>query len=405
MKTIVVMLLPLGRSINAAGGKILHPHLSAKIMPNDFHENIMTALQTQAPDYVRAIAPYQPGKPISELAREMGLEEASIVKLASNENPLGVSPKAMAAMQAELADIARYPDGNGFILKDAIHKKFGVSHAQIVLGNGSNDVLELAARAYLTPGSSAVYSQHAFAVYPLVTQAVGARGITVPAKDYGHDLDAMRKAIAANTRMVFIANPNNPTGTLLAKADLHAFLKAVPANVLVVLDEAYDEYLADDVKSEAISWLADFPNLVLTRTLSKAYGLAGLRVGFALAHPDVADIINRVRQPFNVNSMALAAAAAALDDDDFVRRSRDLNDAGMAQITAGVKALGLDYIPSFGNFVSVRVGDAATVYQKLLKQGVIVRPVAGYGMPEYLRVSIGLESENARFLEALKTCL
>lgn len=365
----------------------------------------MTQLQDLAPDYVRAIAPYQPGKPISELAREMGLEEASIVKLASNENPLGVSPKAMAAMQAELADIARYPDGNGFILKDAIHKKFGVSHVQIVLGNGSNDVLELAARAYLTPGSSAVYSQHAFAVYPLVTQAVGARGITVPAKDYGHDLDAMLKAIVADTHMVFIANPNNPTGTLLAKADLHAFLKAVPANVLVVLDEAYDEYLADDVKSEAISWLADFPNLILTRTLSKAYGLAGLRVGFALAHPEVADIINRVRQPFNVNSMALAAAAAALDDDDFVRRSRDLNDAGMAQITAGVKVLGLDYIPSFGNFVSVRVGDAASVYQKLLKQGVIVRPVAGYGMPEYLRVSIGLESENARFLEALKTCL
>lgn len=365
----------------------------------------MTQLQDLAPAYVRAIAPYQPGKPISELAREMGLEESSIVKLASNENPLGVSPKAMAAMQAELADIARYPDGNGFILKDAIHKKFGVSHAQIVLGNGSNDVLELAARAYLTPGSSAIYSQHAFAVYPLVTQAVGARGITVPAKDYGHDLDAMRKAIVADTRMVFIANPNNPTGTLLAKADLHAFLKAVPANVLVVLDEAYDEYLADDVKSEAISWLADFPNLILTRTLSKAYGLAGLRVGFALAHPEVADIVNRVRQPFNVNSMALTAAAAALDDDDFVRRSRDLNDAGMVQITAEVKALGLDYIPSFGNFVSVRVGDAATVYQKLLKQGVIVRPVAGYGMPEYLRVSIGLESENARFLEALKTCL
>lgn len=365
----------------------------------------MTQLQELAPAHVQAIAPYQPGKPISELAREMGLEEAAIVKLASNENPLGVSPMAMAAMQAELSGIARYPDGNGFILKDAIHRKFRVSHARIVLGNGSNDVLELAARAYLSPGASAVFSQHAFAVYPLVTQAVGARGITVPARDYGHDLDAMLKAIAADTRLVFIANPNNPTGTLLSRADLHAFLKAVPDNVLVVLDEAYDEYLADDVKSEAISWLAEFPNLILTRTLSKAYGLAGLRVGFALAHPEVADIINRVRQPFNVNSMALAAAAAALGDDEFVRRSRDLNDAGMAQITAGVKALGLDYIPSFGNFVSVRVGDAATVYQKLLRQGVIVRPVAAYGMPEYLRVSIGLESENARFLQALKTCL
>lgn len=365
----------------------------------------MTQLQNLAPDYVRAIAPYQPGKPISELAREMGLEEASIVKLASNENPLGVSPKAMAAMQAELADIARYPDGNGFVLKDAIHKKFGVSHAQIVLGNGSNDVLELAARAFLSPGTSAVFAQHAFAVYPLVTQAVGATGITVSAVDFGHDLDAMRRAILPQTRMVFIANPNNPTGTLLDKAPLKAFLASVPQDVLVVLDEAYDEYLADDRKSEAIRWLAEFPNLIVTRTLSKAYGLAGLRVGFALAQPEVADIINRVRQPFNVNSMALAAAAAALEDDDFVRRSRELNDAGMAQITAGVKALGLDYIPSFGNFVSVRVGDAATVYQKLLKQGVIVRPVVGYGMPEYLRVSIGLESENARFLDALKVCL
>jgi len=385
--------------------RIRFSDLSAKIASNDFHENIMTQLQNLAPDYVRAIAPYQPGKPISELAREMGLEESSIVKLASNENPLGVSPKAMAAMQAELADIARYPDGNGFILKDAIHKKFGVSHAQIVLGNGSNDVLELAARAFLAPGVSAVYAQHAFAVYPLVTQATGARGIAVPAKDYGHDLDAMRRAIAADTRLVFIANPNNPTGTWLPKAALHAFLKSVPDNVLVVLDEAYDEYLADDRKSEAIAWLAEFPNLILTRTFSKAYGLAGLRVGFALAHAEVADIVNRVRQPFNVNSMALAAAAAALDDDDFVRRSRNLNDAGMAQITAGVQALGLDYIPSYGNFVSVRVGDAGAIYQKLLKQGVIVRPVAGYGMPEYLRVSIGLASENARFIEALQTCL
>lgn len=365
----------------------------------------MNPLQNLAPAYVRAIAPYPPGKPISELVREMGLEESSIVKLASNENPLGVSPKALVAMKEALADIARYPDGNGFVLKDAIRRKFGVSHSQIVLGNGSNDVLELAARAFLAPGTSAVFSQHAFAVYPLVTQAVGAIGVTVPARDFGHDLDAMYRAITDNTRIVFIANPNNPTGTLLAKAALHAFLKTVPAHVLVVLDEAYDEYLADDRKSEAITWLGEFPNLILTRTMSKAYGLAGLRVGFALAHPEVADIINRVRQPFNVNSMALAAATAALEDDDFVRRSRELNDAGMAQITAGVKQLGLDYIPSSGNFVSVQVGDAAAIYQGLLKQGVIVRPVANYGMPQYLRVSIGLQSENARFLEALKACL
>jgi histidinol-phosphate aminotransferase len=365
----------------------------------------MTAPCDLAPDYIRAIAPYQPGKPISELAREMGLEEGSIVKLASNENPLGVSPRAMAAMQAELANIARYPDGNGFVLKDAICRKFGVSHAQIVLGNGSNDVLELAARAFLAPGLDAVFSEHAFAVYPLVTQATGAAGIAASAKDYGHDLAAMRSAITPNTRLVFIANPNNPTGTWLAKSELLDFLRAVPPHALVVLDEAYDEYLPDDKKSEAISWLAEFPNLIVTRTLSKAYGLAGLRVGFALASPAVADIINRVRQPFNVNSMALAAAAAALGDDDFVSRSRELNTAGMQQITQGLSRLGLNFIASFGNFVSFHAGDAARVYQNLLRRGVIVRPVASYDMPGYLRVSIGLESENARFLDALDEVL
>jgi len=369
------------------------------------HGVAVMSLRDLAPDYVRAIAPYQPGKPISELAREMGLEESTIVKLASNENPLGVSPKAMAAMQAMLDDIARYPDGNGFVLKDAISRKFKMDHTQIVLGNGSNDVLELAARAFLAPGDDAIFSQYAFAVYPLVTQAVGATGITVPARDFGHDLIAMRRAMTPSTRMVFIANPNNPTGTLLGKDELLVFLQGVPTNVLVVLDEAYDEYLPDERKSEAVAWLAAFPNLIVTRTFSKAYGLAGLRVGFALAHADVADIINRVRQPFNVNSMALVAAAAALEDDDFVRRSRELNAAGMRQITEGLQCLGLEFIPSFGNFVSFCTGEATAIYRQLLQKGVIVRPIAGYGMPEYLRVSIGLESENARFLSALEEVL
>ncbi len=358
-----------------------------------------------APANIRAIAPYQPGKPISELAREFGLAESAIVKLASNENPLGVSPLAQQAMREALADIARYPDGNGFVLKDAICKRFGVEIGRVVLGNGSNDVLELAARAFLQPGTEAVFSQHAFAVYPLVTLAVGAAGVTVPAIHFGHDLAAMRAAITSRTRMAFIANPNNPTGTLLGRNELKMFLRDVPGHVLVVLDEAYDEYLPDDRKSEAIAWLAEFDNLILTRTFSKAYGLAGLRVGYALAHPAVADLMNRVRQPFNVNSIALAAAAAALQDADFVRRSRELNDAGMAQITAGVRALGLEYIPSFGNFISVRIPDAAAVYRRLLENGVIVRPVANYEMPDYLRVSIGLESENARFLQVLEQVL
>lgn len=358
-----------------------------------------------APDHIRSIAPYQPGKPISELAREFGLDEASIVKLASNENPLGISPLAKEAIEAALLHTPRYPDGNAFALKRAICDRFGVRPEEIVPGNGSNDVLEIAARAFLAPGTEAVFSQHAFAVYPLVTQAVGATGVTTPARDFGHDLQAMRSAVTDRTRMIFVANPNNPTGTWLPKADLLAFLRSVPRNVLVVLDEAYDEYLSDENKSESIAWLAEFDNLIVTRTFSKAYGLAGMRVGFALAHASVADMMNRVRQPFNVNSVAQAAAAAALRDDDFVRRSREMNAAGMASLTDGLKRLGLEYIPSYGNFVSFRLADATTVNRRLLENGVIVRPIANYDMPGWLRVSIGLPTENARFLQVLEEIL
>lgn len=358
-----------------------------------------------APGYIRAIAPYQPGKPIPELAREMGLDEAGIIKLASNENPLGVSPLAQRAIERTLAELARYPDGNGFDLKQALAKHYGVAPERIVLGNGSNDVLELAARAFLTPGLEAIYSRHAFAVYPLVVQAIGARGVEVPARDFGHDLPAMRRAITQKTRMVFIANPNNPTGTLVPAAELEAFISALPGEVVVVLDEAYNEYLPEQARYDSIVWLGRFPNLIVTRTFSKVYGLAGLRVGYAFAHAGVADLMNRVRQPFNVNSLALAAAAAALEDGEFVRRSREINRAGMEQITGGLRRLGIEFIPSFGNFVSFRAGDAAAAFRKLLKMGVIVRPIASYGMPEHLRVTIGLETENARFLAALEQAL
>jgi histidinol-phosphate aminotransferase len=245
-----------------------------------------------APEHIRAIAPYQGGKPITELAREMGLLPENIIKLASNENPLGISPKAEFAIQEALFDISRYPDGNSFALRDAVSHKFQVAPEQIVFGNGSNDILELAARAFLTAGAEAIYAEHAFAVYPLVTQATGATGITVPAKDYGHDLTAMLAAINAKTRMIFVANPNNPTGTLLAKDALYAFLKQVPDRVLVVLDEAYDEYLPVEHKSEAITWLSEFNNLIISRTFSKAYGLAGLRVGFGMMHADIAAMMN-----------------------------------------------------------------------------------------------------------------
>jgi histidinol-phosphate aminotransferase len=358
-----------------------------------------------APGYVRAIAPYQPGKPIAELARELNLDPDSIIKLASNENPLGVSPLAMQAMQQALSTIALYPDGNGFELKQAIVRRYGVEMPQIVLGNGSNDVLNMAARAFLAPGVEAIYAQHAFAIYAIETQTIGATGIEVPAKNFGHDLDAMLAAVTAQTRMVFIANPNNPTGTLLRSDELLRFLRAVPSHIMVVLDEAYNEYLPEELKTDSIGWLKQFPNLIVTRTFSKAYGLAGLRVGYALGHPRVIDLMNRVRQPFNVNSISLAAAAAALFDHEFVRRSCELNAAGMRQLTQGLDSLGLSYIPSYGNFVSFKAGDAAKVFQQLLKRGVIVRPIAGYGLPGYLRVNTGLEIENARFLDALKAAL
>ncbi len=365
----------------------------------------MSNLTHLAPDYIRAIAPYQGGKPIAELAREMGLNEADIIKLASNENPLGISPKAQMAIDEALHDIARYPDGNSFTLRVAVSEKFGVEQNQIVFGNGSNDILELAARAFLHAGCEAIYSQHAFAVYPLVTQAVGATGIVVPAKNYAHNLDGFLAAITPKTKLIFIANPNNPTGTLINKDALRAFIKALPSNILIVLDEAYDEYLSAQNKSEAISWLSEFSNLIISRTFSKAYGLAGLRIGFGLMHADLADMLNRVRQPFNVNSIAQAAAVASLADDDFVARSYALNQAGMAQLIQGFNKLGLDYITSYANFVSFKVANVAQVNQLLLQNGVIVRPIANYEMPEYLRVSIGLFSENARFLEILEQIL
>jgi histidinol-phosphate aminotransferase len=359
-----------------------------------------------SPSYIRSIAPYQPGKPISELAREMGLKEESIVKLASNENPRGIGPRTRAAIDAALADVARYPDGNGHDLKTALSKRYGVEMSSIVLGNGSNDVLELVSLAFLGPGRSAVYSQHCFAVYPLATQARGARGIAVPAKDWGHDLDAMAAAIAEDTGMVWIANPNNPTGTIVRPEALEAFVKRVPERVIVVIDEAYNEYLAPELKSDTVKWLKRHPNLIVTRTFSKAYGLAGLRVGYAFAHPSVADVMNRVRQPFNVNSLALTAATAALDDMEFVARSYAGNLQGMRQIEDGARALGLDFIPSHGNFITVRVGKANEIYRRLLKRGVIVRPVGGgYQLPEHLRVTIGTAEENERFLAALGASL
>jgi len=359
-----------------------------------------------APEYVRRLGCYVPGKPIAELAREFGLAERDIVKLASNENPRGPSPAVRAAIAAATDELSRYPDGNGFELKAALAARYRVAPDQIVLGNGSNDVLELVTQAFLRPGDSAVYSRHAFVVYPLATQARGAIGIEVPARaDLAHDLPAMRAAITPTTRIVFVANPNNPTGTWIAPDDLRAFVASLPADVLVVLDEAYNEYLEPARHAPSADWVASHPNLVVSRTFSKAYGLAALRVGYGIMDAKIADLLNRVRQPFNVNALAQAAALAALADAAYVDESRALNGAGMRQMEHGLRELGLDFVPSFANFLLVRFPDAAATYRRLLEHGVIVRPVANYGLPEFLRVTIGLPAENERFLAAVATAL
>jgi histidinol-phosphate aminotransferase len=361
---------------------------------------VWNALSLATPG-VQGLSPYQPGKPLKELEREYGIRGA--VKLASNESPLGPSPNALAAARAALDDIRRYPDGNGFALKQALARRLGVDAVQITVGNGSNDVLELAARAFATSAHEVVFSAHAFAVYPIVTQAVGAKAVITPARAWGHDLEAMRAAINERTRLVFVANPNNPTGTWLPAKDLKAFVLGLPRHAIVVIDEAYFEYVEESAYASMLVLIARCPNLIVTRTFSKAYGLAGLRVGYAVSTPEVAEVLNRVRQPFNVNSMALATAAAALEDPEHVRRVVAVNHEGLRQITQGVRRLELPFIPSVGNFVCVDLGrPAGPVYERLLREGVIVRPIASYGMPNHLRVTVGLPEENERFLKALE---
>ncbi len=351
---------------------------------------------------VRGMSPYQPGKPIEELAREQGLQVEDIVKLASNENPLGPPPSVVKAMTESLTELARYPDGSSFLLKQTLAETLNVSPEQLTMGNGSNDVLVLLAESFLDAGSSAVYSQYAFVVYPLAVKAVGAEGIVVPALNYGHDLDAMAEAIKENTRIVFLANPNNPTGTHFSEQALLGFLGKVPESVIVVLDEAYYEYGVGGDLPDGIEWLDRYPNLVVTRTFSKAYGLAGARVGYSVSNPEVAGVLNRLRQPFNLNLPAQYGAAAALQDDAYMQKSIEVNQQGMAFLEQGFADLGLSWIPSSGNFITVDLKrNAMPVYEGLLSKGVIVRPVANYGMPEHLRISIGLPEENRRCLEAL----
>ena len=353
---------------------------------------------------VQQLIPYKAGKPIEELERELGLTQ--VIKLASNENPLGPGKKALTAIQAALPSLALYPDGSGFTLKHTLAEKYAVDVSQITLGNGSNEILELVARAFLTPEHEVVFSQHAFAVYPIVTQAVGATAVVVPALNYGHDLDAMLQAVNAKTRLVFIANPNNPTGTLLSQASLERFINALPDTCVCVLDEAYFEFVSSVESINSIDWLKKFPNLLITRTFSKAYGLAGLRMGYGLSSPEMADILNRVRQPFNNNTLALVAAEAALGDDEHLQQTITINALGMQQLTNGFKNLDLEWIPSAGNFVSVDLKQAGQpIYEALLRKGVIVRPIGNYELPHHLRISIGTAAENQLFLQALTETL
>lgn len=364
----------------------------------------------QAPAHISALQAYIPGKPIDDLVREFGLKPEQVVKLASNENPLGMPASAKRAIEQALGQMGRYPDPGGYALKQIISKKFNVPFEWVTLGNGSNDILELVSLALLVPGDAVVYAQYSFSVYRIATQARGARHIVVPACNYGHDLGAMFDAIDDQTRLVFIANPNNPTGTFLPAAEIEKFIQRVHVThgerVTVVLDEAYNEYIEPHMRVDSLGLVKQYSNVVVSRSFSKAYGLAGLRIGYGVSQPTLTNLMARVRQPFNVNALAQAAAIAALQDDEFLRQSEAVNTAGKQQLENGFKVLGLKYVPSYANFVLVHIGSRALdVNQALLKRGVIVRPVGADGLPEWLRVSIGLETENAVFLEALTAVL
>ncbi len=360
---------------------------------------------------VQQLIPYLPGKPVAELERELGIENS--IKLASNENPLGPSPLAVEAIKKQLTSINYYPDGCGYALCNKLAEKHDVNEGNITLGNGSNDILELVTRAFLTPQHSAVFSEYSFAVYPIVVQAVGAKARVAKAypqthenMPLGHDPKALLAQVDETTRIIFIANPNNPTGTWLRPAELEDIFEQIDETVIIVLDLAYTEYMDDDVKPAIKQWLEKYPNLVITQTFSKVYALAGLRIGYSISNPEIADVLNRVRQPFNTNLLAQTAAMASLDDMTHVLESVDMNNAGKQYLQAAFTEMNLSYLPTMGNFISVNVEqDGAALYQRLLEQGVIVRPVANYAMPEYLRITIGTQQQNERFIETLKRCL
>jgi histidinol-phosphate aminotransferase len=360
-------------------------------------------IKALVPDWIQQLAPYPPGKPIEELEREYGVFGS--IKLASNENPLGPSPKAIAAIGAALADLHRYPDGDCFYLKRAVAQKYGVSPEALIFGNGSNEIIELAVRTFLQQGETAVMSEHAFAIYRLVVQAAGGKSHEVPMRNFTHDIEAIAEAVTPSTRMVFLANPNNPTGTIFRRREFQDLLAAVPPEVIIVMDEAYFEFVDDPEYPDSLMWHAKDRLLITLRTFSKIYGLAGLRLGFGVAQPELVELMNRVRQPFNVSSLAQAAALGALEDEAHVERTRQCNREGMRYLRAQCERLGLEYVPSEANFLLLRVGNGARVYEALLRAGVIVRPMGVYGFPEHVRVTVGTAAENERCVRALAQVL
>ena len=350
---------------------------------------------------INSLSPYEPGKPIEDLERELGIRNA--IKLASNENPVGPSPKVLESIDTILKETHRYPDGNATRLKNTIARKFGISPHQVTIGNGSNDIIEFVARSFLSSDDSAIYSEHAFAVYPLVVKAVGAKGIEVPAKEFSHDLDGMLKSIEKNTKLIFIANPNNPTGSFVEYDELIDFLEKVPEDIIVLLDQAYFDYSSFETKDADFDILDKFPNLLMSRSFSKAYGLAGFRIGYSVSSEDIANYLNRVRQPFNANSLALFAAEKALEDDKFMNECLQLNSEQKELLYTGLETLGYEYLPSKANFISFDCKEnSIDAFNKLLHHGVIVRSLGVYKMPNHLRVSIGTPKENLLFLEKLK---
>ena len=351
---------------------------------------------------LRNVPTYQPGRPIEEVAREVGIPAEHIIKLASNENPFGPSPLAVAAMEKALGSMHLYPDGNAYHLKNKLADHLGVQPANLIFGNGSNEVIEFVSHALMGAGVDVVVSEYCFAVYPIMAKLFGANLISAPAKDFGHDAGAMLKAITPATRVLFFANPNNPTGTLASREEIVELINNVPDYVLIVMDEAYLEFLNDPIDLLPLVRQGLKPNLLLMRTFSKIYGLAGLRLGYGVGHPDLISTFEKVRQPFNINALAQAGAMAALEDKEHVERTRANNFAGLRYWEAGLAKLKLSYIPSYANFILVKTGDGQRVFNELQKRGIIVRPMAGYGLPDFVRISIGTPQENQRCLDALR---